>query len=176
MEFIRIITAFFLLNGVAFAQSKGTHHFYAEGLGRGGYYSLNYEKTLFQRTNFRDYVVVGYNTWYDSWIKPIRPNKPFHYFLIHHFLLSIGTENGHKNLKYEYGIGAILSYGYNTQHLNMLLVGSNKMYAFGFHGILGLRYYIPKTPLFARITFTPLYSPQVNEFYPWAGVSFGFKF
>lgn len=150
---------------------------YLEGLGSGGYYSLNYEKTLFKGYYSRAYLRAGLGVTYDSWIKGNHPNEKFTYFLNYNFPMILGNEIGKTNLKYEYGLGLLLSVGENIRHYNMLVAGKNSKYDYFITGVVGLRYYCKKQPIFFRLTATPWYEPLTKTFVPyWVGASVGYAF
>lgn len=150
---------------------------YLEVLGNGGYYSLNYEKTLFKSNFSRTYLRVGLGITYDSWIKDVYPTKPATFFLTYNIPLLIGNEVGTKNLRYEYGLGVDFSAGENIRHLNMLVFGKNSKYAYTPIGLLGLRYYCKKKPVLFRLTLTPFYDTTEKIFIPyWIGASVGYTF
>jgi|JI10StandDraft_1071094.scaffolds.fasta_scaffold782053_1 hypothetical protein len=172
---ILLLIQFFSIRGQEVVPKN--NFLYLEGLGNGGYYSLNYEKTLFKSPFSRTYLRAGLSVTYDSWIKPIFPNKPRTFFLTYNTPLIVGVEVGTKNLRYEYGIGVDFTAGENTRHLNMLVFGKNSRYATTPTGLIGLRYYCKKKPVLYRLTLTPFYDITEKVIIPyWIGASVGFQF
>lgn len=158
-------------------QSNKNNYVFLEGLGNGGNYSINYEKTLGKSNYSRTYIRAGFSVVYDDWIKPNHPNEKIPYFLTYNFPLAFGNEVGTKRLRYEYGLGLTTTVGENTRHYNMLNAYKNSKYAFTIFGTLGGRYYCKKAPVFFRVTLTPFYEILVKKYYLfWGGASVGLTF
>ena len=175
--FILILTTLTISNLRCQVTEQKNNFVYLEGLGSGGYYSLNFEKTISKHFYGRTYLRAGFSVFYDDWIKDNYPEKPFTFFLTYNFPLYIGNEIGTRNLHYEYGLGLVTSVGENVRHYNMLTAHKNSIYGYTLGGLLGLRYNLKKSPVFFRLTYTPFYEILTKEYiYFWFGASVGYKF
>ena len=67
--------------------------------------------------------------------------------------------------------------GENIRHYNMLVANKNTKYLPMVAGLIGLRYYCKKKPIFFRLTYTPFYDPSSKTYaFFWIGGSVGIKF
>ena len=148
---------------------------YAEGLGVGvGYLSVNYERLIYKTSTSQFYTRVGMGINYDTDWLYLSPSKSN--FIYSPFAMIVGTK-GIKSLKFEYGIGLAVSIGEPVRRNRLISKIGNTNTAFGFVGTFGLRYTLPKVPIFLKISYTPFYSiPDKGLGFIWGGASIGYSF
>ncbi|MFA5781139.1 MAG: hypothetical protein WC868_02600 [Bacteroidales bacterium] len=141
--------------------------FYIELLGNSLYYSLNYERIIFNTNRFYFSGRIG------ACYLPVKIDDKRFVFP----LLINGILHYNKRLHFEFGIGvtffSLREFNYNYYpsspnyvfYENMLAIVAN----------IGLRYQGQKGFLF-RLGFTPLYSIKGPRLLPWGGISFGYSF
>lgn len=157
-------------------QSK-QHNVFIEGLGTGGYYSLNYDISIYRSSSFRDFIRVGGCLTSDDYTKYYYPGKPKSYYLTYTFVFMAGTETGMARLKKEFSAGMVTLFGEPTRITNQKYKYSNKRYELGLAAVVGVRYYLKKYPIFLRACYTPLYSINQKKILPlWVGMAIGANF
>jgi hypothetical protein len=132
--------------------------FYIEGLGPGGFYSLNYDRLLGENVAVR----IGASYYF---VEALSAKAHFV-----HFPLVLSGLIGAPDHKFEFGIGIVPVYASGA-------VGGStyKVYGDGFAavgtGVLGYRYQPEDGGFMFRVGFTPLFNDKA--FLPWGGLSLG---
>ena len=147
---------------------------YAEGLGNGVLYSINYEKLIYKKFGYQNYLRLGFGFKRDTDWQYLSPNKSnLGYFIPLMFVNQFGV----KRLKYEIGLGLLTVAGEPIRRSNIIAGTGNSNVDFGITGSLGLRYVCKKAPVFLKLCYTPFYSfTDKSGIYYWLGISVGYAF
>jgi predicted N-acyltransferase len=133
-----------------------------EGLGHGGFYSLNYERTLFRNSWTQTMAQVGF-AYYSKemgviplWV-PITLNQAFRL---------------HKNHYVELGAGKMLNDD-GWEYPDGTFVNDYQFDDWVFR--FGYRYHFRKEKWLLRVSYTPIYQDK-SDYIHWGGIAFGYRF
>ena len=163
------LTLLFCLAGMIAQGQRGTHTLYAEGLGIGGWYSVNYDKILFASDKAIYSIRIGTAIYYhevDINKKAIEVNFP----------LMFNRLKPLKNKKhnFEIGVGIGISWGYRGDELTMTV---NREVHTGVTAFIGYRYQKSNGGLMLRAGWNPFYS-VIDDWliWYWPAVGIGYTF
>jgi len=129
-----------------------------EIMGGGGFYSLNYERIIFNGQNFKTTGQIGLSFYprfivsYETFIIPISLNE----------IISFNKNH------IEFGLGGSI--------INEDLFRKNeRSWGYLLTGRLGYRYQKPEGKFLFRAGFVPLFN-FLGDFYPWGALSIGYSF
>jgi len=152
----------------AIAQSGDLRHnaVFLEGLGSGGLYSINYDRTIASACLRAGVSYAAFNVGGDRLTLVTAPAAVTYLF-------------GTGPVRFETG-GAVMLFHWTLAPASNLSVGPRLVWTYGATAILGLRYTSPAGFLF-RLTFTPVImraDPDGGTFAPgpWGGASLGYAF
>ncbi|MBK7103830.1 MAG: hypothetical protein IPH62_00900 [Ignavibacteriae bacterium] len=138
------------------------NNIYLELLGRGGLFSINYEKFITDKSVLG--IGLGYiprSTFDDSFYKA---NQLFLLPISYNYLFDITNTS-----KIDFGAGLVLKF------VGQRIEGVEKeKFAINPYGIIGYRYQPENEGILFRISFIPIL--DLNKLVPWIGVSIGYCF
>lgn len=164
----RVLIIAFLLNSfVSAAQSSAAHSVFVEALGSGGYYSVNYDRYLFESRkawfSIRAGLCVMYPKITSSGTRALEYRIP----------VMLNRIQGKANNHFECGIGLGMYNGYVTPELSN--EAKRKSLAI-IDTFIGYRFQKKDGGLMFRIGATPFFVISERAFVPWGGLSFGYNF
>jgi hypothetical protein len=146
--------------------SKSTSNMlYLEAGGAGGYWSLNFEKVLFQKSMFSISPRIGVSSYRIlDYTQKINPDVLIPFGIQSHF---------GKNHKISFGIGKTYS---NIVRSNRFTFKTERKTSFSTNLSIGYRYFpVAKKGLFLGLYYTPIV--EFNRYYRnWYAFSFGYAF
>ena len=139
---------------------------YLEAGGAGGYWSLNFEKIVFQKKRFSLSPRVGISSYrFFDYSQKINPD----------FLIPFGVQShfGKKNHKISFGLG--ITYA-NIVRANRFTFKTDRKSSFSTNLSVGYRYFpVAKKGLYLGIHYSPIL--EFNKYYRnWYALSFGYAF